>query len=130
MLYLLTAEPDQLTRKRQDERDTNAGSDSWVKTPADETISLKCHRDMLVMFAIPPGMLAWRSTSDGSWLIHYIHEVLMAYDRNTPKNLLHLLTKVTARMSRRMTCAPLMKELHEKTAVPVIEHRLIKDICF
>lgn len=112
--------------------DAKAGEDSGVVEPLADTDapSLKCDSDMLVMYAVPAGMLAWRNTSDGSWMVHYLHEVLMAYDRNNPRDFLHVLTKVAARMSRRTTDAPEIPDMHEKKAVPVIEHKLTRDILF
>lgn len=108
------------------------GSKIYVPSPYafDETHSLKCDNDMLVMFAIPPGMFAWRNTSEGSWMIDYLHQVLMAYDMRRPKNFLNLLTKVSALMSRRKTNTPSNPSMHAKTAVSVIEHKLVKDIVF
>lgn len=90
--------------------------------------SLKCDNDMLVMFAIPPGMFAWRNTSEGSWMIDYLHQVLMAYDLRKPKSFLSLMTKVTFRMSQRTTNTPSQPSMHYKKAVSVIEHKLTKDI--
>ncbi|XP_045211959.2 uncharacterized protein LOC123563303 [Mercenaria mercenaria] len=95
-----------------------------------ETPSLKCDNDMLVMFAIPPGMFAWRNTSEGSWMIDYLHQVLMAYDMRRPKNFLNLMTKVSSLMSRRTTNTPSAPSMHAKKAVSVIEHKLDKDIFF
>lgn len=95
-----------------------------------DTPSIQCDSDMLVMFAIPPGMFAWRNTSEGSWMIDYLHRVLMAYDMRRPKNFLNLLTKVNALMSRRATNTPSNPSMHKKTAVSVIEHKLDKDIVF
>jgi hypothetical protein len=95
-----------------------------------DTPSLKCDNDMLIMFAIPPGMFAWRNTSEGSWMIDYLHQVLMAYDMRRPKNFLNLMTKVSALMSRRTTNTPSAPGMHAKKAVSVIEHKLDKDILF
>lgn len=95
-----------------------------------ETPSLKCDNDMLVMYAIPAGLFAWRNTSDGSWMIDYLHQVLMAYDMRRPKNFLNLLTKVSALMSRRTTNTPSSPDMHAKKAISVVEHKLTKDIVF
>ena len=96
----------------------------------EDTPSLQCDNDMLVMYAIPQGMSAWRSSDDGSWMIHYLHEVLMKYDMSRPKSLLSLLTKVSSIMARRSTKSPLNASLHKMKAIPVIEHKLIKDVIF
>jgi hypothetical protein len=82
------------------------------------------------MYAIPPGMLAWRNTSAGSWMINYMHEILMDYDMEAPKCFLKDLTKISRKMARRSTDTPSMPEFHEKKAVPVIEHMLTHDILF
>ena len=92
--------------------------------------SLKCDNDMMIMYAIPPGMFAWRNTSEGSWMIDYLYRVLMAYNMKRPKNFLNLMTKVSALMSRRTTNTPSAPAMHEKKAVSVIEHKLVKDIFF
>ncbi|XP_053386794.1 caspase-3-like [Mercenaria mercenaria] len=117
---------------QSDVSDTKGGQDSWVmNTPRDiDTPCLKCDADMLVMYAIPPGMLAWRNTADGSWMIHYLYEILMAYDLKAPKSFLNILTKVSARMALRSTDTPSIPEIHEKKAIPVIEHMLTRDILF
>lgn len=95
-----------------------------------DTPSLKCDNDMLVMYAIPPGMFAWRNTSDGSWMIDYLHKILMDQNMRKPKSFLNLLTKVNALMSRRATYTPSQPETDGKTAISVIEHKLCKDIVF
>ncbi len=99
--------------------------------PIVDTPSLKCDNDFLVMYAIPPGMFAWRNTSDGSWMIDYLHKVIMAYNMAArPSNLLSLLTKVSAKMSQRETNTPSEPRWHQKKAVSVIEHKLTKDVIF
>lgn len=95
-----------------------------------DTPSIKCDNDMLVLYAIPPGFFAWRNNVDGSWMIHYLHQVLMQYDMRKPRNFLSVLTKVTALMSRRTTNAPNNQRLDGKKAVCVIEHRLTRDVYF
>lgn len=115
-----------------DHTDAKGREDSFVDDSVSDTEapSLQCDADMLIVYAVPPGMLAWRNSSDGSWMIHYLHEVLAEYDMKSPKNFLHVLTKVAAKMSRRTTDVPDFQEMHEKKAVPVIEHKLTKDIMF
>jgi len=95
-----------------------------------DTPSIHCDNDMLVVYAIPTGHFAWRNSMDGSWMIYYLHKVLMAYDFKKPKNFLSLLTMVNAQMSQRTTNAPHNKTLHEKKAVSVIEHKLTRDVIF
>ena len=97
---------------------------------ADEEVPiLNCGNDMLVMFAAPRGMMAWRNEAIGSWMIHHLHEVFMDYNFAQPKSLLRMLTKVTSEISRLETH---MRDnsMNKKTNVPVIENKLTKDIIF
>ncbi|XP_045211958.2 caspase-7-like isoform X2 [Mercenaria mercenaria] len=88
-----------------------------------------CDNDMLVMFAAPPGMVAWRSEANGSWMIHHLHAVLMEYDFRKPKNLVIVLTKVCRLISQCETHVQDPK-FHKKKVVSVIESKLTKDILF
>ena len=98
--------------------------------PVNETPSLKCDNDFLVMYAIPPGFFAWRNTVDGSWMLDYLHKTIMSYDMKKPQDFLKLLRKVSRRMSQRQTNTPSDKRMHAMKAIPVIEHKLDKDIIF
>lgn len=98
--------------------------------PINESPSLQCDNDFLVMYAIPPGYFAWRNTADGSWMIDYLYKTVMAYDMKKPTDFLKLLRKVTMRMSARQTNTPSDPGMHEMKAVSVIEHKLVKDIVF
>lgn len=103
---------------------------AFVRPFVEGTPSLLCDNDMVVLYAIPPGMFAWRNTNDGSWMIDFLHQVLMAYDMQKPKSFLALLTKVSAMMSKRTTNVPAIPKLHAQTAVSVVEHKTTKDIIF
>ncbi|XP_053380576.1 caspase-like [Mercenaria mercenaria] len=118
---------DNFTPVPSDMSDTKAEQDTWITTAS----SLKCYVDMLVMYAIPPGMFAWRNTDEGSWMIHYLHEVLLDEYKGSksPISFLAVLTGVSARMSRRTTNTS-KPEWNEKKAVPVIEHMLTRKILF
>lgn len=98
--------------------------------PVNETPSLQCDNDFLVMYAIPPGHFAWRNTADGSWMLDYLHKTVMAYNMKKPVDFLKLLRKVSWRMSMRQTNTPSDPRMHEKKAISVIEHKLDKDIVF
>ncbi|XP_052765444.1 caspase-3-like [Mya arenaria] len=98
--------------------------------PIIETPSLKCENDQLVFYAIPPGYFAWRSEGEGSWMIYYLHALVMAHSDKRKLNLISLLTRVTARMSVKSTNVPGETEMDKKKAVPVIEHKLMKDVVF
>ncbi|KAL4239204.1 hypothetical protein ACF0H5_000021 [Mactra antiquata] len=104
----------------------------YAPTPygINETPSLSCDSDMLVMYAIPPGKFAWRNSNEGSWMIDYLYQVLMRHDLRNPKSFLSLLSRVNARMSHRSTYTPSNPETDGKTAISVIEHKLCKDIIF
>ncbi|XP_052765400.1 caspase-3-like [Mya arenaria] len=98
--------------------------------PIIETPSLECENDQLVFYAIPPGYFAWRNEGEGSWMIYYLHAVVMAHSDKRKLNLISLLTKVSARMSVRSTYIPGEFKMDKKKAVPVIEHKLMKDVMF
>ena len=98
--------------------------------PVNDSPSLQCDNDYLVMYAIPPGYFAWRNTADGSWMIDYLFKTVMAYDMKKPQDFLKLLRKVSRRMSTRQTNTPSDPRMHEMKAVSVIEHKLVKDIVF
>ena len=98
--------------------------------PINDTPSLKCDNDFLVMYAIPPGYFAWRNTLDGSWMLDYLHKTIMSYNMKKPQDFLTLLRKVSRRMSQRQTNTPSDKRMHAMKAIPVIEHKLDKNIVF
>ena len=112
-------------------RESNVNANSYQRPyPINESPSLQCDNDFLVMYAIPPGYFAWRNTSDGSWMIDYLYKTVMAYDMTKPTDFLKLLRKVTMRMCARQTNTPSDPRMHEMKAVSVIEHKLVKDIVF
>ena len=112
-------------------RESNLKENSYQRPyPINESPSLQCDNDFLVMYAIPPGYFAWRNTADGSWMIDYLYKTVMAYDMNKPVDFLKLLRKVTMRMSARQTNTPFDPRMDQMKAVSVIEHKLVKDIVF
>ncbi|KAH3830186.1 hypothetical protein DPMN_103425 [Dreissena polymorpha] len=98
--------------------------------PYVDTPSLKCENDQLVFYAIPPGMLAWRNTKEGSWMLYYLNNLIEKCDVRLPINMLKLLLKVNANMSLRSTDAPSDKNLNKKKAISVVEHKLTRDLIF
>ncbi|OWF41711.1 Caspase-3 [Mizuhopecten yessoensis] len=71
-----------------------------------EVTAIPCHDDMLVMFASPPGKLAWRSTTEGGWLLANLYNVFKHYIRNGEichRDFLTLLTEVSQDVSLKET---------------------------
>ncbi|KAH3717078.1 hypothetical protein DPMN_059856 [Dreissena polymorpha] len=98
--------------------------------PFVDTPSLKCENDQLVFYAIPPGMLAWRNTEKGSWMLYYLNKLVKKCDGRRPVNILKLLLKVNAKMALRTTNAPYDTNLDKKKAISVVEHKLTRDLIF
>ncbi|KAL3875319.1 hypothetical protein ACJMK2_033283 [Sinanodonta woodiana] len=87
----------------------------------------RCPKDCLVVYAIQSGLLAWRNEVDGSWMFHYLHEVIGDYKGSSFVDFFDVLTKTAFRMAKRETNTN-DKLTHCKKAVPVIQHRLTKHL--
>ncbi|XP_062575353.1 uncharacterized protein LOC134237268 [Saccostrea cucullata] len=92
--------------------------------------SVPCHNDMLIMFASPPGMYAFRSKEDGSYMLRFLYEAVEKFygngklkDNNT--DFLEVLREITAVMSSRLFYGK-----KKYTNVPCTIHKLSKDIIF
>ncbi|KAL3875330.1 hypothetical protein ACJMK2_033288 [Sinanodonta woodiana] len=55
--------------------------------PKPNSISLSCYnpcpKDCLVVYAVQSGLLAWHSGAVGSWMFHYLHEVIQNYKKSS-----------------------------------------------
>lgn len=116
-------------------------ADAGKKFPADRKVdtdikgvykvmSIPCHDDMLVMFASPPGKLAWRGTQEGGWLLANLYNVMKHYVRNSDiknQNLLNILVEVAEEVSRKETNTD-DPQYNGMKMVPVIHHKLTKDV--
>ncbi|KAK0059060.1 caspase-3-like isoform X2 [Biomphalaria pfeifferi] len=92
-----------------------------------------CYKDFLVMYATPTGYYAFRRTTDGSWFIKSLCDVLneqsdSALDGRSTKNLLTVLTNVISRVAREMVSKSANKHFDAKKQSPVIYSRLTKDV--
>ncbi|CAL1529196.1 unnamed protein product [Lymnaea stagnalis] len=84
-----------------------------------------CYDDFLVMYATPPGYFAFRRTTEGSWFIKNLAEVLLQPGR---RSLLRELTRVIRKVSQNMESKNSDKKYDAKKQSPVIYSKLIKDI--
>ncbi|KAL3875318.1 hypothetical protein ACJMK2_033282 [Sinanodonta woodiana] len=107
--------------------DTDAGRflNIWDDRPI-----VHCINDCLVMYAIPSGHFAWRSNTDGSWMLHYLWGEVMSYDYRKPCSFLKVLTTTNRKMANRETHTPGNPGKSGKKAIPSIIHQLDKDIVF
>ncbi|XP_033725096.1 uncharacterized protein LOC117315065 [Pecten maximus] len=99
-----------------------------------EVTAIPCHDDMLVMFASPPGKIAWRSTSEGSWLLANLYNVFKQYIRSrkiSERDFLSILIEVSQDVSLKETNT-VETEFKNMKMVPTIYHRLTKEVvmCF
>ncbi|XP_062584995.1 uncharacterized protein LOC134246643 [Saccostrea cucullata] len=92
--------------------------------------SVPCHNDMLIMFASPQGMYAFRSKEDGSYMLQFLYEAVEKFygngklkDNNT--DFLEVLREITAVMSSRLFYGK-----KKYTNVSCTIHKLSKDIIF
>ncbi|XP_060076080.1 uncharacterized protein LOC132555734 [Ylistrum balloti] len=98
-------------------------------------ISIPCYEDMLIMFASTPGKYAFRNDQTGGFLVRSLCDVINGYlkedDGKYLENtcFLSILTKVVNLQSKRkVSIDPLPGVPSDVTTVPVIYHRLTKDI--
>lgn len=94
----------------------------------EETLSLHCEIDQLVFFATPPGTSAWRNKAEGSWMISDLYSVMCTQDTTRPFDMLKMLTKAIAKTCQRSTQCRAGLAFRGKKAVPVIEHKLTRDV--
>ncbi|XP_060083743.1 uncharacterized protein LOC132562994 [Ylistrum balloti] len=95
-----------------------------------EVTAIPCHTDMLVMFASPPGKLAWRSTTEGGWLLANLYNVFKQYIRSgeiCKRDFLTILIEVSQNVSKKETNTDDPK-LNGMKMVPTIYHRLTKEV--
>ncbi|XP_061176327.1 uncharacterized protein LOC133185241 [Saccostrea echinata] len=88
------------------------------------------HNDMLIMFASPQGLYAFRSKDIGSYMLRFLYKAVEKFygngklkDNNT--NFLEVLREITAQMSSRTFFGE-----KEYTNVPCTIHKLSKDVIF
>ncbi|KAK3593310.1 hypothetical protein CHS0354_031370 [Potamilus streckersoni] len=122
-----TVESDQHLARVQSVDDTDARGfvDIWEDRPI-----VLCNNDCLIMYAIPSGHFAWRSNTDGSWMLHYLWVEVMNYDYRKPCSFLKVLTATNRKMANRETHTPGNLAKSGKKAIPAIIHQLDKDIVF
>lgn len=95
-----------------------------------EVTAIPCHDDMLVMFASPPGKLAWRSTTEGGWLLANLYNVFKQYIRSreiSNRDFLSILVEVSQEVSHKETVTD-DPNYNGLKMVPTIYHRLTKDV--
>ncbi|XP_067671260.1 caspase-3-like [Haliotis asinina] len=87
------------------------------------------HKDILVMYATPPGYYAWRRDT-GAWFTQSLYKVLTPYN-TTYWSLTTLLTYVNQRVA---VCYESSygsdTSMNEKKQVPCLTHMLTKDVYF
>ncbi|KAL3875334.1 hypothetical protein ACJMK2_033292 [Sinanodonta woodiana] len=99
--------------------------------PKPNSISLSCYnpcpKDCLVVYAVQSGLLAWHSGAVGSWMFHYLHEVIQNYKKSSFVDVFDVLTKTAFGMAERETdtSTPIS---HGTKSVLVIQHRLTKHL--
>ncbi|WAQ97052.1 hypothetical protein MAR_029742 [Mya arenaria] len=104
------------------------GNKTYIKDPMPRGV--KCNRDTLIMSAVPSGMMAWRDTENGSWLIACVKEALEnEKQKKEMVNFMSVLTTVTSMMAGMETNTKHNNPaVHQMKAVPVIEHQLLKKL--
>ncbi|XP_052262797.1 caspase-1-like [Dreissena polymorpha] len=98
------------------------------KNIEEETVSLHCEIDQLVFYASPPGTSALRNEAEGSCMISDLHSLICRQDTSRPFDMLKMLTKVIAKTCQRSSQSRPDLALGDKKAVPVIKHKMTRDL--
>ncbi|XP_052767191.1 uncharacterized protein LOC128207986 [Mya arenaria] len=106
------------------------GKKTYINDPMPRGV--KCNRDMLIMSAVPSGMIGWRDAGNGSWLITCLKEALEMENekqKNARVDFMSVLTNATCTMAGKETYTKRNNPAwHQMKAVPVIEHQLLKKL--
>ncbi|CAB1443991.1 unnamed protein product [Pleuronectes platessa] len=84
--------------------------------------------DFLYAYSTAPGYYSWRNTSNGSWFIQSLCEMLMHYKREL--ELMQIMTRVNRRVALHFESSTNQPESSCKKQIPCIVSMLTKDFYF
>ncbi|CAG7824986.1 unnamed protein product [Allacma fusca] len=85
------------------------------------------HADFLIVYSTFPGHYAWRNTTNGSWFIQAVCQVLQKY--STKKDLLSMMTIVSREVALHFESnTPSLPHMHQKKQIPFVTSTLIRDV--
>lgn len=100
------------------ETDSSTDSECMQKIPVEA--------DFLYMFATAPGYYAWRNTTNGSWFISSLCEILTKYGKEL--EILQLMTRVNRKVAMEFQSSNSDPTFDEKKQIPSIVSMLTKEL--
>ncbi|XP_061192464.1 caspase-7-like [Saccostrea echinata] len=84
--------------------------------------------DFLLAYSVVPGYYSWRNSSNGSWFVQALSEVLMKYGQTL--DLLTMMTRVNQIVANKFQSNTSHPDMNEKKQIPCITSMLTKEVYF
>ncbi|XP_062591288.1 caspase-7-like [Saccostrea cucullata] len=84
--------------------------------------------DFLLAYSVVPGYYSWRNSSNGSWFVQALSEVLMKHGQTL--DLLTMMTRVNQIVANKFQSNTSHPDMNEKKQIPCITSMLTKEVYF
>mmetsp|Transcript_13415 Transcript_13415/g.24013 ORF Transcript_13415/g.24013 Transcript_13415/m.24013 type:complete len:113 (+) Transcript_13415:2-340(+) len=84
--------------------------------------------DFLIAYSVVPGYYSWRNSTNGSWFVQALSEVLMKHAQTL--DLLTMMTRVNQIVANKFQSNTSNPDMSEKKQIPCVTSMLTKEVYF
>lgn len=84
--------------------------------------------DFLIAYSVVPGYYSWRNSTNGSWFVQALSEVLMKHGQTL--DLLTMMTRVNQIVANKFQSNTSHSDMNEKKQIPCVTSMLTKEVYF